>query len=268
LYLARLLEQDGHTVMLWGLGQKQEASLAWAGMADCVVLPLPMSRDGVHLNLPLGGETLRLEELWPLLGKGTVCGGSITQPLYAAAQKQGIELLDYYDREEVQVENAIATVEGALQEAMGATDTTIHGSRVLVLGYGRISKILAHRLHAMGAQVTVAARRRSDRSWAKAFGCAACSMEELSEALERAEVVFNTIPVPLLNRDALQKLKPGSLIIELASAPGGVNRKEAEGMGLHLITARGLPGKVAPLRAAVTLRDAIYHILKERGEPI
>lgn len=267
-YLAKLLEEDGHTVLLWGLGQKQEAALECAGIADCVILPLPVSRDGIHLHLPLTSETLTLEELWTVLGKGIVCGGSVSEPMRAAAKEHGVELLDYFDWEEVQVENAVSTAEGALQTAMAAMDTTIHGAHSLVLGHGRIGKILAHHLRALGAQVTVAARRRSERSWAEAFGCRACSMEELDQVLGSCELIFNTVPSPLLRSVQLKQLRPTCLVIELASVPGGVDLAAAETLGLRVITARGLPGKAAPLSAAAVLRDSIYHILKERGEPI
>lgn len=268
LYLMRLLEEDGHTVFHWGLGQKQEASLKSAVVADFVILPLPVSRDGVHLNLPLSEETMPLEELWKALGKAVVLGGKITEGQRLAAKKQGVELLDYFDREEVQVKNALSTSEGAIQEAMMATDTTIHGSKILILGHGRIAKILAHHLRALGGEVSVAARRYSERSWAEVFGCTGLTMEEMEKLLGSFDMVFNTVPALLLGEEQLKRLKPACLVMELASVPGGIDAAAAREMGIRYLAAHGLPGKAAPMSAAAVLRDSIYAILRERGERI
>jgi len=268
LYLMRLLEEDGHTVFHWGLGQKQEASLKSAVVADFVILPLPVSRDGVHLNLPLSDEVLPLEKLWKALGKTTVLGGKVTQEQRLGARQQGAELLDYFDREEVQVKNALSTAEGAIGEAMAATDTTLHGARILLVGHGRIAKILAHHLHALGAQVSVAARRSSERSWAEVYGCAALSMEEMEKLLGSFDIVFNTVPAPVLGRTQLERLQSTCLVMELASLPGGIDAEAARELGVRYLAARGLPGKAAPMSAAAVLRDSIYAILRERGETV
>lgn len=268
LYLMRLLEEDGHTVFHWGLGQQQEASLKSAVVADFVILPLPVSRDGIHLNLPLSDEKLPLEKLWTALGKSTVLGGNVTAEQRQGAARQGTELLDYFDREEVQVKNALSTAEGAIGEAMAATDTTIHGARVLVLGHGRIAKILAHHLGALGAEVSVAARRSSERSWAEVFGSRALSMEEMGKLLGSFDLVFNTVPVPILGRRELERLQRSCLVLELASAPGGIDAEVARELGIRYLVARGLPGKAAPMSAAAVLRDSIYAILRERGETV
>ncbi len=267
LYLMRLLEEDGHTVFHWGLGQKQEASLNSAVVADFVILPLPVSRDGVHLNLPLSEETLPLEELWKRLGKATVLGGKISAEQRVMAAGEGVELLDYFDREEVQVKNALLTAEGAICEAMAATDTAIHGARVLLLGHGRIARILAHHLRALGAEVSVAARRSSQRSWAEVFGCQALRMEEMEKLLGNFDMIFNTVPTRLLGREQLQKINPSCLLVELASVPGGIDGEEARELGRRYLVARALPGRHAPMSAAAVLRDSIYDILRERGEP-
>jgi len=255
-------------VFHWGLGQKQEAAIKSAVVADFVILPLPVSRDGIHLNLPLSDESILLEQLWKDLGKSTVLGGKVTQAQRIDAKKHGVELLDYFDREEVQVKNALSTSEGAIQEAMAATDTTIHGARILVLGHGRIAKILAHHLRALGGDVSVAARRCSERSWAEVFGCRALSMEEMEKLLGSFDIVFNTVPSRILGEEQLKKLKPSCLVMELASLPGGIDASAAGKLGVRYLAAHGLPGKAAPGSAAAVLRDSIYAILRERGEEI
>ena len=265
--VADLLRRDGHTVSLWGLGE-ENTPLAEAVRADCVVLPLPVSRDGGHLFAPLSRQTPPLEELWPRLTEGQlVCGGNVNEPVRSAAGRHGVEIADYFAREEVQIANAVPTAEGAIALAMKQRDRTLHRSRCLVIGYGRIGKVLAQRLDAMGAQVTVSARKRSDLAWIRAFGYHAAETGRLAEILTQVDVVFNTVPALVLNGDLLGRLPGDSLVIDLASEPGGVDFDAAMERGCQAIWARGLPGQVAPATAGEVIRDAIYHILEERGDP-
>lgn len=271
-YLSRLLEAEGHTVYTWGFDKvaPQEISLHQAVTADVVILPLPVSQDGAGLYLPLSEETLPLEELWSLLKGGAqlICGGQIKAAVADGAATQGIQLQDYYDREEVQVANAVPTAEGAIYEAMRATDRTLHGAKALVIGYGRIGKLLAQRLSALGVHVTVSARKYSDMAWIEAMGYEVLHTGRLEGHLAAFDLIFNTVPTPVLYRGLLEELQLTCAIIDLASPPGGVDFDAAGELGRKTIWARGLPGKVAPATAAAAVCDAIHHILEERGEPI
>ena len=271
-YLAGLLEAEGHTVYTWGFDKvtPHQTPLAQAAAVDVVILPLPVSQDGAGLNLPLSEEKLSLEELWSLLQGGgqLICGGQVKAAVAAGAAARGIQLQDYYDREEVQVANAVPTAEGAIFEAMRATDRTLHGAKALVIGFGRIGKLLARRLEALGVHVAVSARKYSDLAWIEAAGYQALRTGGLSGHLAALDLIFNTVPTPVLHRGLLEELPPACVIIDLASPPGGVDFDAAEELGRRVIWARGLPGKVAPATAAAAVRDAIHHILEERGEPI
>ncbi len=273
LYLAELLEADGHRVGRYGFekrGITSLLSLKQAAEADCVVLPLPVTRDGERLHMPLSGGELPLEELWQLLqgSRAVLCGGAISETVRRQAAARQLTIEDYFDREEVQVANAVPTAEGAVYEAMAACPAALHGAKCLIIGYGRIGKVLAHRLQGLHAQVSVSARRLSDLAWIEAYGCRPLRTGALSGHLGDFDLVFNTVPVPLLCRAQLQELKESCVVVDLASAPGGVDLNAAAELGVPVRQARGLPGKAAPLTAAKVLRGAIYHILEERGEPI
>lgn len=180
----------------------------------------------------------------------------------------GLTLLDYYDREETQIANAIPTAEGALQLAMESTDRTLHASRCLVIGYGRIGRMLADRLLALGAEVTVSARKYGDLAWIQAWGFQSLRTGGLTGRLERFDLIFNTAPALILDGARLGETREDCVIIDLASAPGGVDLEAAKQLDRRVIQAPGLPGKVAPRTAAAAIRESIYHILEERGEPI
>lgn len=152
-----------------------------------------------------------------------------------------------------------------MQIALEEMEVTLHRSRVLVLGFGRVGKLTAHRMAALGAQVTVAARKYADLAWAEAYGYRSQRIQELSGYLCGYDLVVNTVPTLILTRELLEELPKGSLVLDLASKPGGVDFEGASALGVRAIWALSLPGKVAPVSAGAALRDTIYNMLREFG---
>lgn len=269
--LAELLLSDGIDVVTWGLEKGNApgpAPLHRALEAELLILPLPVCWSG-ELNLPLTDMRLETEQLWPRLRRGQLLLGGMTGELPRRLEAGfGLTLLDYYDREETQIANAVPTAEGAVQRAMEATEQTLHGCRCLVIGYGRIGKLLSHKLRGLGAEVSVSARTYSDLAWIEAYGFRGLHTGRLSGNLGDFDVIFNTVPALVLDAGGLQEVREDCVIIELASPPGGVDLDAAQHLGRRVIRAAGLPGLVAPRSAAAAIRDSIYHILEERGEPI
>ena len=162
----------------------------------------------------------------------------------------------YARREEYQIANARLTAEGAV--ALLRPETGLSGAHILLLGYGRIARLLARELQKAGALVTAAARSGEQRAWAEAEGIEALPLDALSGALDRFDVIIGTIPAPVLTEPLLALVQKDALLLELASAPGGIDAAAAHERGLRYIRAPGLPAKYAPERAAVILRDAVY----------
>lgn len=191
---------------------------------DYIVLPLPVSNNGITVNTPLSKKLLSISEVLEKAGEKTIVfGGKIGQTLKDYCERSQIELIDYFEREELAVLNAVPTAEGTLQLVMEELPTTLFGSNCLVTGFGRISKVLVKLLTAMGANVTVAARRFSDLAWGEIYGCRTVHMSELSKAVEDCDLVINTVPYKLFDYRVLSKLKDGCLVIDLASKPGGAD---------------------------------------------
>ena len=159
--------------------------------------------------------------------------------------------------------NAISTAEGAIQIAMEETIRTIHGSNVLIMGFGRIGKILAKELQGLGANVYCEARKNEDLAWIKAYGYNAIHLNELDNYLNDFHIIINTIPNLVLDEKKLNLLNKDCLIIDLASNPGGLDRDNAKKIGIKTIWALSLPGKVAPLTSAEFIKDTIYNIFQE-----
>ena len=162
----------------------------------------------------------------------------------------------YARREAYQIAIARLTAEGAI--ALLRPETGLSGAHILLLGYGRIARLLARELQKAGALVTAAARSGEQRAWAEAEGIEALPLDALSGALDRFDVIIGTIPAPVLTEPLLALVRKDALLLELASAPGGIDAAAAHERGLRYIRAPGLPAKYAPERAAVILRDAVY----------
>lgn len=270
--LAELLQLDGHTVHTYALGQMpsapyiQEKTLAGLELADCVVLPLPVTGDGAMLNAPLAESSHPLAQILDFLRPGQIlCAGKTDPATLAMARERGLLLHDYFAREELAVANAVPTAEGAVQIAMEELPVTVHGARTLVIGYGRLGRLLAHRLSALGARVSVSARKWADLAWAEAYGYGVEQTDQLDEWLCGYDLIINTVPARVLGETQLASLKPGALVIDLASRPGGVDMEAARQLGVNVIWALSLPGKVAPVTAGKAIQTTIYNILREQG---
>lgn len=194
-----------------------------------------------------------------------LCGGRVDPVTAALAAERGLTIRDYFAREELAVANAVPTAEGAVQIAMEQLPITIHGARVLVVGFGRVGRALAQRLAALGAKVTVAARRYESLAWAQASGYGAEQTGQLAGWLCGYDLVVNTVPALVLGEAELADLKPDCLVLDLASKPGGVDLEAAGRLGRTVIWALSLPGKVAPVTAGSAIKNTIYHMLHELG---
>lgn len=249
LYCARALREAGREVCLFGFDEDP------AARGDCVpveeavararqvVLPLPVSRDRRHLFAPLSRRPVELDDRLALLlqGRRVFCG--MAQSLPETAPWKSLPVTDYYLDEGLLAENARITAEAAVFEAMAALPGTLYESRCLVAGFGRVGKALAVLLHGLGAQVTVAARRREDRVLARTLGAGATGFVPM---LPPCEIVFNTVPGPVFTA-AVPLPEQTALYVELASVPGYT----AQGIpaGVRVLQAGSLPGKYAPQAA-------------------
>lgn len=269
--LAKLLTDDGHWVQTYAMEHRPSPSplsgsdtLQGIDAADCVILPLPLCAEDGILNAPLSGRKVSVRSVLDQLRPGQfLCAGRVSVPVAQYAKSKNLTILDYFQREELAVMNAVPTVEGALQIAMEELPTTLFGTRVLVIGFGRLGRLLALRLRALGAKVTVSARKYADLAWIEAYGCCSEHTDQLDGWLGGYGLVINTVPALILDRARLHDLDEGALVIDLASRPGGVDYPAAAELGVKALHALSLPGKVAPATSGKIIRDTIYHMWQE-----
>ena len=272
LVAARNLAAEGYETAAYGFGGGREYGDAVRAKtlsdavhgARVVVLPVHFSQDGKKISTPLSEEEIYLGELLRLMEKDQfLLAGVVSKAFYGVCEARGITVEDYMANEELAVMNAVPTAEGALSIAIEASPKTIKDSKIIVIGYGRIGKILSRMLRALDADVTVCARRREAVTWAQACGCKGAYMNALPYA--EADIIFNTVPTMVLGRDLLQTLPKDTLIIDLASKPGGVDLESAKRLGLDVIWALSLPGKVAPVTAGEYIKETVISLMKRHG---
>lgn len=231
--------------------------------ADIVVGPLPLSSNSEYINTPFSDKKITIDELLDNLEGKTFIAGSVKQEVYDKIEGRDITILDIVKREELAVLNAISTAEGAIQIAINETPKNLHGNNVLVLGFGRIGKVLAKMLDGIGSRVACEARKTTDLAWIKAYGYEPINLIELKENLSRFDIIINTIPYVVLDRGMLEEVKQDALIIDLASNPGGVDRDAIKELGIKFNWALSLPGKVSPVTSAEFMKETLINMFKE-----
>lgn len=272
LVTANSICADGYTVNLCGfdaLDCKTENYNICSDYKECIansdviILPLPITKDGKILNMPFSIYEIKLNDDFAKLFKGKIVFCYMKDKLISTSSywKQ-VYVYDLFDREEMQVYNAVPTSEGALEIAMREYKGTINGAKCLVTGYGRIGKVLAKMLQGLGAEVYVSARRKDSLAWIRLNGLTPIEHHKIINSGE-FDIIFNTIPSMTIDAHIMAKIAMNAIIIDLASKPGGVDFESAKRMGINTIHALSLPGKVAPKTSGEIIKNTIFNIIEE-----
>ena len=230
----------------------------------CLVLPLPVTRDGVTLFMPFSDISLSLVSLLLLTDeKCVIMAGKFGDGFKTLCDHTERKLYDYYDRESFQIANAYLTAESAVSLAMNECKFSLKGKNVLVSGYGRIGKTTCSILKALGANVYASARKEGDLEWIRAYGYTPVNTGKLKDVVDCCRIIFNTIPVKVFDEKILCNVPKNCLIIDLASSPGGVDFEWAKKNGIKVIWALGLPGKNLYESAGRVVAETVNSILFE-----
>ncbi len=272
--LAKMLANDGNKVFTFGMEQSDELKKCKdiifceklteaVKQSEIIIGPIPFSSNGKEINTPFSERQISIREFMHVINAKVLIAGSITPEVYELANDEYIEIIDIMKREELAVLNTIATAEGTIEILIANTNKIIHGSKILILGFGRIGKVLARKLAGLTAKVTCAARKDEDLAWIKAYGHMETNINAIGENLSEYDVIINTVPHLVLTEEKLKYVKEDCLLVDLASNPGGIDKRVAKDKNLKLIWALALPGKVAPVTTAEFIKDTVYNILKE-----
>ena len=225
--------------------------------ANVLLLPMPAFSGPETVRAEGGGVPLAaiLDAAGP---DALVCGGMLG-PAEDALRARGLSFFDYAKDETLLLQNAELTAEAALPLLLERLSCPLAGSRLLLCGFGRIGKLLARKLRALGADVTVSARKPQALELARILGYRRVRTDSLTDALAQYDAIVNTVPAQLIGPEQLRSVRTGCVLLELASLPGGFCA-EAQALPGYC-AARGLPGKYAPETAAAIIRSAIFREL-------
>lgn len=179
-----------------------------------------------------------------------------------AGSLKGVNANDLLKREDFAVLNAEPTAEGALCVAIKSYEKTILGSKILVIGCGRIGKILSKMLRALNAEVYVSTTGCGKYAFIKSDGNKPVYTNEIN-SISDYDIVFNTAESLIIDKKILENSDNDTLIIDLASYPGGVDFDAAEKLGFTAFMASSLPGQFSPMTAGEIIADTVLTILKE-----
>lgn len=271
IYAAKIMAEMGYEVSVFGFDMyngsiglcTRGATLSDTVKKSCaVILPIPASRDGVTVNMPLSEHRLDVKDLISHTEADTlILGGMIeSEDVYSVRRS-----IDYSLREDFKIANAYLTAESAVGIAVKERKASLSEDGVLVVGYGRIGKCLCHLLKGMGANVYASARKKGDFEWIRAFGYSSVDTSKICSVVSDCKIVFNTVPGLVIGKEILCCMPKDCLVIDLASKPGGVDFEAASECGLRTIWALGLPGKELPESAGRVVARTVLGILEDEG---
>ncbi len=231
---------------------------------DAILLPVPGTNIEGVVDTIFSNEKVVLtkEILDSTPSHCTIYSGISNSYLDSIVTASNRKLVKLFERDDVAIYNSIPTVEGTIMMVIQHTEYTIHNSKVAVLGLGRTGMSVARTFHNLGAKVKVGARKSEHIARVVEMGLEAFEFKNIEEAIKDVDVVINTVPVQIVTASVISKLQPHSLIIDLASKPGGTDFRYAEKRGIKALLAPGLPGIVAPKTAGQIIGNVLTQLLK------
>ena len=271
--LAQILEKENNQIYILGLEKAKELENS-SNMRICrnleqvlenaeiVISSIPFTRDGITINMPLSDNKIKINEFMNLMKDKTLIAGTIPNNIYE--KYKGVEIIDIMKNEKLAILNTIATAEGAIKEIIENTQVNVHGSKIMILGFGRVGKTLAKKLDGLSAKITVVSKEEEELAWAEVYGYTNVQLNKIEDVIKDYNIIVNTIPHIILQGDIIQKINKDTLLLDLASGEGGINKEEAQENKINLIKALGIPGKISPITTAKILKETIYEILEEK----
>lgn len=254
-YIKTILESKGYKAKRIYPGEYRADDFQHA---DIFILPVPVSRDNININTPLAGEQFYFGDFLRLIPENSiVAGGLFSEDMYEKLRKKNITVFDYYKDEELTKANAVPTAEGVIGILINALPVTLNSLKCAVTGYGKCASVLAKKLKALGAEVTSVVRREESLKEAENDGIKGCYFSDFASEAQQFRAIINTVPARVIDRDIITKLRKDCVLIEIASAPFGIDFDCAKENGINTIKAGSLPGRISPLTAGEIICDTV-----------
>lgn len=243
LFARKDLEEKGYETDTLGLLNGDCGNINWA---DILLLPVPASRDKININCPLTNRKIPLSIIDDFPDEKLIISGGLSL--------NRSNFINYLELDSYAVLGAVPTAEGAIHCAIENTEHTLWKSKVLIIGCGRVSRILISRLLSFGCRLTVSARNNRDFAYLDALGIDYIKTDSVSDLCREFDVIFNTIDVPVLDRADITQ---SNLIIDLSTKGCFTDTPQS----IRYIKLPGIPGKIAPATAGTIISETVIQII-------
>lgn len=251
------LGEDERIKFLKEMYKEEKKSIENMELADIIVTPIPFSKDGEKIT----STEVSVDEFGKKCINKKIISGSISKENRRKLEINNVEYVDLMDLDEMAILNAIPTAEGTVLEVLKETNFTIFNSNVLVLGFGRVGKIMCNTFKGLGAKVYCEARKEKDLALIYSMGYNDINLNKLNNYLDKMDIIINTIPHMMLDEKRLNLLKKDCFVIDVSSKPGGIDFEVAKTLGINAKLVLGIPSKVAPKTAAEYMKKIIDRII-------
>lgn len=217
--------------------------------AEWVILPTPV---GKIMEEP---AFKKVRSLWT--PRQRICGGKFPEELKKDLKSKGISFEDFMEDEIVTEKNAKITAEAVVAETIMHSEKALEGQKIVITGFGRCARYIADKLSALGGQITILARNRRQRQEARILGYCAADFAYGPEEVCGTQIIINTVPAEVITECLIRQMPAGAMVLDIASAPGGCNLRDAEKYGVAILKLPGLPGRYETAAGAKIFAEAI-----------
>lgn len=254
--LIKISESEKQKIFSYDINEALEFS-------DNIILAMPFHNKSNKIISAFNKLELDIKDIIDKLKNKKVISGKLTKGVIDSLEKQNTQIFNLNEDNEIRIANAIGTAEACIQIVANEIDQTIHGTNILVLGFGRLGKIISNKFKVLNANICTEARKTSDLAWIKAMGIEAIDLKDLDKNLNRFDVIINTIPYKILDEERIKLLKDSCFVVDLSDEERGVDEKAAREHNIKSIWALSLPEKTAPKSYALSIKESIKKIISE-----
>lgn len=241
-----------YDVLTYGLEEAEDlegvrkVNLDTALSSDTIIFSIPFLNSSNEVFMPFSNNKLSYDEIRDRIAGKTIVTSRVEDNIRKELEDKNCKVIDVIKTDELNIINAISTAEGVLVMAIEETEFCMLGAKVLVLGFGRVGKMICKTFKGVGADVSCEARKTKDLTWIEAHGYKAVDLKNLEKELGNYDVIINTVPSMMLDRKRLEYVKKDALLIDIATSPKGIDSNASKEMGIETRWAFSIPSKVAP----------------------
>ena len=216
------------------------------------VFPTPVNKLRSYRHLQK-----KLEDALTVQNVKCVFGGMFDEKWRLFLTENQIPYVDFMKSEEVVEKNAEITAEAVIAEILQLSSYSIKGQKIMVTGFGACAKPIAEKLRALGGNIIITARSESARRAAKEAGYEVFDFNTWGNGIGKVRTVVNTVPSLVITEDIIRKMSKETVVLDIASRPGGTDFECAKEQGISAKLALGLPGIYSTKSSASAYKEAM-----------